>query len=260
MVADRLKDKVCVITGAGSGIGAQAAKDFAKRGAVVYAFDVSKNGLDSLRDSFNAAIAQEPADGGKLYGEINPVIVNVASRVEVDKAAEDIYKKHGRIDVLVNNAGIVRDATLLKMTSEQFDQVIDVNLKGVFHMAKACAKYMVEKGSGSIINTSSIVGVFGNFGQSNYAAAKSGVIGMTKTWAKELGRKGVRVNAVAPGFIKTEMISSVPEKVIGTMIEKTPLQRLGTPEDISNLYQFLASDDSSYITGQVIGIDGGLVI
>jgi len=161
--------------------------------------------------------------------------------------------------VLVNNAGITRDATLLKMTEEQWQQVIDVNLSGVFHCTKAIAPFMVEQGSGCIINTSSVVGLYGNFGQTNYVATKSGVIGMTKVWARELGRKGIRVNVVAPGFIATDMIDSVPEKVIDAMVGKTPLARVGKPEDIANAYIYLSSDLSSFVTGTVISVDGGLI-
>ena len=162
--------------------------------------------------------------------------------------------------MLVNNAGITRDASLMKMTEEQWQQVLDVNLGGVFHCTKAIAPVMVEQKSGCIINTSSVVGLYGNFGQTNYVATKSGVIGMTKVWARELGRKGIRVNAVAPGFIATEMVDTVPENVIEMMVGKTPLARLGKPEDIANAYIFLASDLASYISGTVLSVDGGLVI
>jgi 3-oxoacyl-[acyl-carrier protein] reductase len=165
----------------------------------------------------------------------------------------------GRIDALVNNAGITKDSRLQKMTEEQWDAVINVNLKGVWLCGRAVAGVMVEQGSGSIINASSIVGLYGNFGQSNYAATKGGVIAMTYTWSVELGPKGVRVNAIAPGFTMTPMLETVPEKVIDDIKGKTPLRRLGQPEDIANAYLFLASDESSFITGQVLAVNGGLM-
>jgi 3-oxoacyl-[acyl-carrier protein] reductase len=185
--------------------------------------------------------------------------VNVAKYEEVAAAVETIISETGKIDVLVNNAGILRDATLVKMTPEQWQQVIDVNLTGVFNCTKAVSTHMIEKQSGRIINATSVVGLYGNFGQTNYVAAKSGLIGMTKVWARELGRKGINVNAVAPGFIATEMVASMPEKVINIMKEKTPLGRLGTPEDIANAYLFLAGDESSYINGTVLSVDGGVI-
>jgi 3-oxoacyl-[acyl-carrier protein] reductase len=185
--------------------------------------------------------------------------VNVTDMDSVTEAAKVLAGDLGRIDVLVNNAGITRDAQLLKMTEEQWQQVLDVNLGGVFHCTKAVAPFMVEQGSGCIINTSSVVGLYGNFGQTNYVATKSGVIGMTKTWARELGRKGIRVNVVAPGFIETDMTETVPEKVIEAMVSKTPLARMGKPEDIANAYVFLSSDLAAFITGTVISVDGGLV-
>jgi 3-oxoacyl-[acyl-carrier protein] reductase len=166
----------------------------------------------------------------------------------------------GSLDVLINNAGITRDATLLKMEENQFDQVIEVNLKGVFNCGQAAARVMVEQGSGSIVNTSSVVALYGNFGQSNYVATKAGVIGMTQVWARELGRKGVRVNAVAPGFIGTDMVLAMPEKVRDMMAGKAPLQRLGEPGEIADAYAFLASDHASFINGAVLSVDGGLTL
>ncbi len=243
----RMKDKVCLITGGAAGIGLKAAKLFASEGAIVYAIDVSDNAL--------AKLAEEKVEG---EGQIIGTKLDVSDSAAVNATVEEIFAKHGKIDALVNNAGITADATLAKMTEEQFDRVIKVNLKGVFLMASAVSKKMVENKSGSIVNTSSIVGVQGNFGQTNYSAAKAGVIGMTYTWSRELGRKGIRVNAVAPGYTKTDMVATVPEKVIKMLEDKTPLQRLGEPEEIAQLYMFLCSDESSYITGQVIGIDGGL--
>jgi len=178
----------------------------------------------------------------------------------VTTAVNEIVSKHKKIDILINNAGITRDASLLKMTPDQWKQVIDVNLTGVFNCTKAVAPIMVENKSGKIVNTSSVVGLYGNFGQTNYVATKSGIIGMTKVWARELGRKGINVNAVAPGFIATEMVETIPEKVIDMLKEKTPLGKLGNPEDIANAYLFLVSDEAKYITGTVLSVDGGLVL
>mgnify|MGYP000959340579 FL=1 len=246
---NRMNGKIALITGGAAGIGLKAAQMFAEEGATVYALDVSDKALDALKDV-------KLADGatGKIVGKK----LDVSNAAEVEKVVEEIHSAHGKIDCLVNNAGITADATLPKMTEEAFDRVINVNLKGVFLMSKAVASKMTAAGKGSIVNTSSIVGVQGNFGQTNYSAAKAGVIGMTYTWARELGRKGVRVNAVAPGYTWTEMLATVPEKVIKMLEEKTPMQRLGQPEEIAKTYLFLASDESSYITGQVIGVDGGL--
>ena len=173
---------------------------------------------------------------------------------------EETVRTYGRVDILVNNAGITQDATLLKMTEKQWDLVIDVNLKGVFNCGQAAANVMVEQGSGVILNATSVVGLYGNYGQTNYAATKWGVIGMTKTWAKELGKKGVRVNAVAPGFILTPMTEKMPEKVLDMMKDKAPIKRLGMPEDIANAYLYLASDEASFVTGTVLEVSGGVVL
>ncbi|MFY8020214.1 MAG: SDR family oxidoreductase, partial [Bacteroidia bacterium] len=170
------------------------------------------------------------------------------------------FDQFGKLDILINNAGITRDATLAKMSIQDWQSVIDVNLTGVFNCSKAVSQYMVQAGSGKIINTSSVVALYGNYGQSNYVAAKSALIGITKVWARELGRKGINVNAVAPGFIATDMIKTVPEKVINGIIEKTPLQRLGTPEDIANAYVFLSSDAASFINGHCLSVDGGITL
>ncbi|ANQ53063.1 short-chain dehydrogenase [Thermosipho affectus] len=243
----KLEGKVCIITGAGSGIGKVASLLFAKEGAKVIACDVVEENLKKLKEE------NESIDTYKL---------DVCDRSAIKKMVDEIVEKYGKIDVLVNNAGITRDALLLKMKEEDWDKVIDVNLKGVFNMTQAVAPIMLKNGKGSIINTSSVVGVYGNIGQTNYAATKSGIIGMTKTWAKELARKGaqIRVNAVAPGFIKTPMTEKVPDRIIQALNEKIPLKRMGEAEEVAKVYLFLASDDSSYITGQVIGVDGGLVI
>jgi 3-oxoacyl-[acyl-carrier protein] reductase len=183
--------------------------------------------------------------------------VNTADAIEVQEAASAVIKDFGKIDILINNAGIVRDATLMKMTSEQFDSVTDVNLKGVFNCTKAVAPFMIEHGYGRIIQATSIVALYGNFGQTNYAASKAGLIGMTKVWARELGRKGITVNAVAPGFIVTEMFETIPENTVKALKDKVPSNRLGTVEEVANVYLFLASDEASYVNGAVISVDGG---
>jgi 3-oxoacyl-[acyl-carrier protein] reductase len=186
--------------------------------------------------------------------------VDVTDRAAIDTMVAAVLAQHGRIDVLVNNAGITKDARLVKMTLEQFDAVIDVNLRGVFHCAQAVAPSMVERGRGVILNASSVVGLYGNYGQTNYAAAKFGVIGFTKTWSRELGPKGVRVNAVAPGFVETPILATVPEKVLQQMKEQVPLGRLAQPAEIASVYAFLASDDASYINGTVIEVSGGMSV
>jgi 3-oxoacyl-[acyl-carrier protein] reductase len=185
---------------------------------------------------------------------------DIRKRYDVESAIAQVIERHGRIDVLVNNAGIVQDAQLLKMTEVHFDRVIDVNLKGTYNCVKAVAQIMVQQGSGVILNASSIVGIYGNFGQTNYAASKFGVIGMVKTWARELGRKGVRANAVCPGFVETPILETIPDKVLEGMRQRVPLGRLGRPEDIANTYAFLASDEASYINGAVIEVSGGATI
>ena len=186
--------------------------------------------------------------------------LDVTRRESVQAFADDARRRFGRIDILINNAGITADAQLLKMTEADFDRVIDVNLKGVFNCTQAVAAVMVEQGYGKIVSATSIVGLYGNFGQTNYVAAKAGVIGMTKVWARELGRKGIQVNAIAPGFIDTEMSRKVPDKVLNTIKEKTPLARMGSTADIANAYLFLASDEANFINGAVLSVDGGLVV
>jgi 3-oxoacyl-[acyl-carrier protein] reductase len=244
----RLKNKVALITGGQSGLGRETALVFAREGAKVAVCDLAADGAELL-----AAVAAQNAEG--FYARAD---VSISSQVEAMVAA--VLQKFGVIDILVNNAGITRDATLLKMTEEQWNQVISVNLTGVFHCTKAVAPHMVERGKGKIINTSSIVGISGNFGQTNYSAAKAGLIGMTKTWARELGPRGITVNAVAPGFIATEMVKKMPERVLQSMSERTPVRRLGEPRDVANAYLFLASDDADFINGAVLSVDGGLTL
>ncbi|RFU67754.1 3-oxoacyl-ACP reductase FabG [Peribacillus saganii] len=245
----RLKDKVAVITGGANGIGFAAARVFLKEGAVVAIADFNdKSGVESVnrlkKEGYQAEFFQ----------------VNVADRNSVDSMVEAVLERFGKIDILINNAGITRDSMLTKMSTEDFQSVIDVNLTGVFHCTQAVVPAMVKQGYGKIISTSSVSGVYGNIGQTNYAASKAGVIGMTKTWAKELGRKGINVNAVAPGFIATSMVESVPEKVIEQLKAMIPLHRLGKPEDIANAYLYLASDEASYVNGTVIHVDGGIMM
>jgi 3-oxoacyl-[acyl-carrier protein] reductase len=246
---NRFQNKVVVITGGAAGIGKAAVEKFTREGAAVAIWDVNEvQGkeleLILLHEGFAAKFSK----------------VNTAKYEEVDHATQEVIKQFGKIDVLINNAGITRDASLQKMTAENWQQVLDVNLTGVFNCTKAISAHMIEKNSGAIINTSSIVGLYGNYGQSNYAATKSGVIGLTKTWARELGRYNITVNAVAPGFIATDMIATIPEKVIEAMKEKVPLRKLGTAEDVANLYCFLASNEARFISGAVVSVDGGLTI
>jgi 3-oxoacyl-[acyl-carrier protein] reductase len=245
----RLIGKVSLITGAAQGIGLATAKKFAQEGAVVVVCDIHA-------EAVNAAVAQCQAFGAQVEGHA----MDVTQRDQVDAVVAAVLARHGRIDVLVNNAGITQDARLQNMTQAQFDRVIDVNLRGVFHCAQAVANTMVAQGSGVILNASSVVGIYGNFGQTNYAASKFGVIGFTKTWSRELGPKGVRVNAVAPGFIATPILSTIPEKVIAEIAQRVPLRRLGQPEEIANVYAFLASDEASYINGEVIEVSGGMTL
>lgn len=245
----RLQGKVAIVTGSSRGIGKETLLKFAKEGAKVVVCDIS---LESC---------QEVADEAKKLGaEALAFKVDVTNRAEIDDMVAKVKATWGRIDVLVNNAGITADAMLKKMTEDMFDRVININLKGVYNCAQAVLETMTEQNSGVILNATSVVGLYGNVGQTNYAAAKWGVIGMTKTWAKELGRKGIRVNAVAPGFIRTPMTENMKPEVLKMMEEKTPMQRLGESEDIANAYLFLASDEAAYVTGTVLSVDGGLVL
>ncbi|MHB2149127.1 3-oxoacyl-[acyl-carrier-protein] reductase [Calditrichota bacterium LG25] len=246
---NRLQSKIAIITGGASGIGLATVKKFLNEGATVIVWDMQTQTVEAI-------LNEQPAYTQRLQA----MEVDVADLPAVQQAAEEVFKRFGRIDILINNAGITRDATLLKMTAQQWQQVIDVNLTGVFNCGKAVAPYMVQQQSGKIINASSVVGLYGNFGQTNYVAAKSGVIGMTRVWARELGRKGITVNAVAPGFIATEMTQKVPPNILENIKEKTPLKRLGQPEDIANAYCFLASDEADFINGAVLSVDGGLIL
>jgi 3-oxoacyl-[acyl-carrier protein] reductase len=243
----RLKDKVSIITGAGRGIGKATALKFASEGARVVVCDVD-----------NQAISETVSEIEAMGREAIGFKVDVTNHDQIREMVEGVMNKWGRVDVLVNNAGIVMDSTLKKMTEDQFDKVIEINLKGTYNCTRAVVDIMLEQSSGVILNASSVVGLYGNFGQTNYAASKFGVIGMAKTWARELGKKGIRANAVCPGFIATPILNSMPEKVIEAMEQKVPLGRLGKPEEIANTYAWLASDEASYINGAVIEVSGGI--
>jgi len=244
----RFENTVVLLSGAAQGIGAATALRFAREGARLALLDLQPEPLQ-------AVAAQCQALGAEVLTQAG----NVAERGTWDAAVAATLARWGRLDVLINNAGITRDSRFDQMSIEQFDLVLDVNLRGVFHGAQACLPALLAS-RGCIVNTSSVVGLHGNYGQTNYAAAKAGVIGMTKTWARELGPKGVRVNAVAPGFIATPMTAAVPAKVTDKMSAAVPLQRLGQPEDIAAAYAFLASADAAYITGTVLEVSGGLSI
>ncbi len=245
----RLAGKVALITGGGKGIGRETALLFAREGANLVIADVDA-----------AAGEATVADIIRLEREAIFCRVDVSDGAQVQAMVQSAVQRFGRIDVLLNNAGVTRDAFLAKMDEASWNTVININLTGVFNCTRAVAPIMIQQGSGSIVSASSVVGVYGNFGQTNYAASKAGVIGMTKSWAKELGKKGIRANAVAPGFILSDMTAKVPEKVLEMMKEKTPLGRLGAPLDVARAYLFLASDESGFINGAVLGVDGGLVI
>lgn len=253
-----LAEKVVVITGGAAGIGRATAERFAAEGARLVLWDVG----DEAGQATTAALAREGA--AVVFDR-----VDVADEAAVQAAAGRVLARFGRVDVLINNAGITRDAQLVKikdgelqatMSVEQFDAVLAVNLRGVFLPTRAFVPSMIAAGSGVIVSASSVVGLYGNFGQTNYAATKSGVIGMTRTWARELGKYGIRVNAVAPGFIATEMVAKMPAKVTEGISARTPLGRLGAPAEVAAVYAWLASDDASFVHGAVISVDGGMVI
>ena len=245
----RLESKVTIITGGARGIGYATVEKFVKEGAKGAIADISKEEATKVANDLKTK-------GHQAIG----ISVDVTKEDQVKQMVEDTLKEWGQVDILVNNAGIIMDAQLYKMTTEQFDRVIDINLKGTYLCARAVIDQMIVQGSGVILNASSIVGLYGNFGQTNYAATKWGVIGMVKTWAKELGPKGIRSNAVCPGFIDTPILTPMPEKVIEGMKAKVPLRRLGKPEEIANAYAFLASDEASYINGVVLEVGGGVVL
>ncbi|MEE2887776.1 MAG: 3-oxoacyl-ACP reductase FabG [Planctomycetota bacterium] len=248
-----LGGRVAVITGGGRGIGKATAAVFAAAGAQVFVWDVDEVGGQAV--------------AGEIDGKFQKV--DVTDRLAVEAAVAEVVEAAGRLDILINNAGVIRDAQLVKfkegelveqMSEADFDAVFSVNVKGVFHCTQAVVPQMVAQGYGRILNASSIVGLYGNFGQTNYVAAKMGVIGMTKVWARELGKHGITANAVAPGFIETEMAMSVPEKILSGMVERTPVKRLGKPSEVADTYAFLASDRAGFINGAVISVDGGLVL
>jgi 3-oxoacyl-[acyl-carrier protein] reductase len=245
----RLQGKVSIITGAAQGIGQATALKFAREGAKVVVCDINDAAVASTVELIKAA-------GGEAVG----FRVDVTDKVSIAKMVEGVMAKWGRVDTLVNNAGIVQDAQFKKMSEDQFDRVIEVNLKGVYNCTKAVVDIMLAQNSGCILNASSIVGIYGNFGQTNYAATKFAVIGMVKTWARELGSKGIRANAICPGYIETPILSAMPEKVLKMIEDKVPMGRLGQPEEIANAYAWLASDEASYINGAVIEVSGGVTI
>lgn len=243
-----LQNKVALITGGANGIGKVTALKYLQAGAKVVITDVNEEaGNKTVQELIN-------------YGEINFYKVDVVNEEIVNELVKQIVSDYGKIDILINNAGITIDGFITKMGRENWDKVIAVNLTGVFQCTKAVVPYMMNQGSGVILNASSVVGIYGNIGQTNYSATKAGVIGMTKSWAKEFGPKGIRVNAVAPGFIVTDMTAKMPEKILDMMKDKTPVKRLGKPEDIASAYLFLASDEASFINGTVLNVDGGLVL
>ena len=245
----RLRGKVSIITGGAQGIGLATARKFAAEGAIVAIADLKPGAVD-------AAVQELRRGGATAEG----FAVDVTRRDQVDSMVDCLKSRFGRIDVLVNNAGITLDARLQKMTDAQFDMVIAVNLKGTYNCAQAVVETMVEQGQGVILNASSVVGIYGNYGQTNYAASKFGVIGFAKTWARELGPKGIRCNAVCPGFIATPILKTIPDKVMAQMTERVPMKRLGRPEEVADVYAYLASDEASYINGAVIEVAGGLTV
>ncbi len=246
----RFENKIVLVTGAGRGIGASIAKRFASEGAEVI---VNYSGND---EAAQKTVDEITATGGQAQKYKCSVNDSESVKVMID----EIIKEFGRIDILVNNAGITKDGLMLRMTDEDFDRVIDVNLKGTFNCTKYVSKYMLKQKSGKIINISSVVGLSGNAGQVNYSASKAGIIGITKSAAKELSSRGITVNAVAPGYVDTDMTKVLSDTIRNEILKNIPLQRMGNVEDISNCVAFLASEDASYITGQVISVDGGMHI
>ncbi|MCG2676810.1 3-oxoacyl-[acyl-carrier-protein] reductase [bacterium] len=245
----RLKDKVALVTGGGRGIGRAIVLALAKEGADIVTCDIN---LENLKEVVSEV--------EKLGKKILIQKVDVSKISEVDDVVKKALDKFTKIDILVNNAGITRDNLILKMSEEEWDQVLDINLKGAFNCLKAVARPMMKARSGRIVNIASVVGMMGNPGQANYAASKAGIIGLTKSAAKELASRGINVNAIAPGFIKTTMTESLSDEVKEKLINQIPLKRLGEVTDVANLVVFLASDDASYITGEVIKVDGGMLM
>ena len=243
----RLEGKVALITGGANGIGKVTAKRFLIEGAKVVISDV------------NEELGNKTVSEFQQYGDISFIQADVSNTKQVEIMVHSIVETYKKIDILINNAGITIDGMLTKMDESSWDKVLSVNLSGVFKCTKAVVPVMLEQGSGVILNASSVVGIHGNIGQTNYAATKAGVIGLTKSWAKEFGAKGIRVNAVAPGFIATDMTATIPQKLLDVMEYKTPLKKLGKPEDIAAAYLYLASDDANFVTGTILNVDGGLV-
>ncbi len=272
----RLKDKVAIITGSGRGIGRATAVRFAEEGAKVVVADIDLDVAQAAAHEINGQMSEGGAAKAAAVGNGDhqavaeqavatsevalPFQVNVTDRDNIAAMVDATIKKFGRIDVLVNNAGTIRDSQLLKMTEENFDLVININLKGVFNCTQAVVPYMVEQRSGVILSTSSLVAPYGNYGQTNYVASKAGVVGMTKVWARELGRKGIRANAVAPGFIETRLTAGIPDKVVSKLLERISMGHFGQPEDIANAFLWLATDEARYVSGQIIGVDGGATL
>jgi 3-oxoacyl-[acyl-carrier protein] reductase len=247
MIETGLRNRVVIVTGAAAGIGQATARRFAQEGCKVASWDFREG----------------QAEPSGLFQT-----VDVPDSAAVGRAVEEVVSRWGGVSVLVNNAGILRDGQLVKykdgavvgaMSDAQFDAVVDVNLRGVFLCARAVVPAMIQAGGGVILNASSVVGLYGNFGQTNYVASKAGVVGMTRVWARELGKYRIRVNAVTPGFIGTEMVRAMPAKVLQSMVDHTPLGRMGKPDDVANAYLWLASDAASFVSGAVLGVDGGMV-
>ena len=242
------ENKVALVTGSGRGLGKAIAEKFLRQGAAVVLTDINEETLKAASDELGA------------LGEVSGVVMDVSRIESVQAAVETVIEKYGKIDILVNNAGITKDGLMMRMSEGDFDSVIAVNLKGTFNVSQCISKYMLKKRTGSIINIASVVGITGNVGQANYSASKAGVIGLTKSCAKEFAKRGIRVNAIAPGFIQSDMTDVLSDDVKEALKQQIALKRLGQPEDVANAAAFLASESASYITGQVLVVDGGMVI